>query len=264
MRQLKSLIVKVLRRLQRLSESARSRFTRWENTLLTQDFDAKGRIYRINDQTFEVPGLPLVDDEFAIRFVRGGYESKEEYELVAAFIKPQLGILELGGCLGVMSCFANARIDSPHRHVVLEANPDLLPFLNSNCRRNGCGYEALNRVMSNDESVVFYKHDLIVGGSCKRQTQSSVTVSGIKLEELIPRVGLPYNLIVDIEGGELDLLRNQFSLFENAETVFIELHPFASILTQPEAAECECLLFKKGFIKRSSDVAGTYQVWTRE
>ena len=226
-------------------------------------FDQGGRIYSINNQTFAVPGDELTDLRFRSRFILGGYECSEEYDLVSRYLERDKGLIELGGCLGVMTCFANSLLQNRGRHAVLEAHPQLMPWLASNIERNNCKATALNGVLSRHDEEMFYIHPLIVGGSLLRQTPSKISVPGVSIKNIEQIAGSPTNIIMDIEGGELALLRSDPAILCNCDTLFIELHPFSNILTTQQAAECESCLSSNGFNKIDTDTSGHYQVWKR-
>jgi len=56
-------------------------------------------------------------------------------------------VLELGGCLGVLSCTINKRLGDPTKHVVLEANPALIPYLRGNREINRAAFIVTNSVV---------------------------------------------------------------------------------------------------------------------
>jgi len=56
------------------------------------------------------------------------YEEPERKALTR-FVNPELPVVELGACIGVVSCLTNRRLRAPEKHVVVEANPALLPLL---------------------------------------------------------------------------------------------------------------------------------------
>ena len=53
-------------------------------------------------------------------------------------------IVEFGGGIGVISCLANRRIGQRDRHIVVEANPHLIPLLEKNRSLNRCAFTVVN------------------------------------------------------------------------------------------------------------------------
>lgn len=206
--------------------------------------------------------LELTDFKFRGRFVLGSYE-KEEATYLTRFLKTGDCILELGACLGYVSCLANNLLENEQKHVVLEANPALIPYIAMNRDENGCGFHIEHAIISTSETNTFYIHDLIVGGSQKRKTANKIEVDGKSIPQLEEKYGLRFNvLIMDIEGGELEFLRNHKEELKGIERIFMEIHPFAGILTLKEAQECEQILDSLMFTRVLQD--GNYQIWQKE
>lgn len=221
-------------------------------------FDRNGRTYRLGQLTYEIPGEPLTDVAFRSRFVDGGrYETEDEYLLVERHLIRDGSLLELGGCIGVMACFANSLLADPRRHVVIEANPHLIPWLETNKQRNNAQFTIHNAVLGHPGRVTFYLHRLIVGSSTKRQTSHPIDVTSLNAADF---AGFD-NLFIDIEGGELPLLTHHKQIFSTTRILFIELHPFAGILTAAESAACENMLHDLGFRKIDADRRHCFQVW---
>ena len=125
----------------------------------------------------------------------GDYEA-EERELIRSYLRPEDSVLELGACIGAVSCTTNKLLADKSRHVVLEANPKLIPMLEHNRNVNGCGFTVLNRAASQEKSVTFYLTDeFIVGGTTHRVSQHPVTVEGSSLEALDREFG-PFTALV--------------------------------------------------------------------
>ncbi|MDX1564158.1 MAG: hypothetical protein R3236_02075, partial [Phycisphaeraceae bacterium] len=68
------------------------------------------------------------------------YET-EEIEAIGRHLNPGLPVIELGACIGVLSCLTNRKLTDPSRHAVVEANPDLIETLQANRAANGCSFE---------------------------------------------------------------------------------------------------------------------------
>jgi FkbM family methyltransferase len=217
--------------------------------------------FRKNGLVIDVP-YEMTDHKFRGRFVFNAYE-REEAKYLTTHLDPDATILELGSCLGYISCLTNKLISNKEGHVVLEANPKLIPWIEKNKKKNACSFSIENRIISKDKACTFFIHDLIVGGSTKRTTGQKVEIEGVSIEELQKKYKLEFDtLIMDIEGGELDFFRNFQNSVKNFKAVFLEIHPFAGILTKEEALECEEILLSLGFTKTLSD--NNFQVWKRK
>ena len=83
-------------------------------------FDIRGGMYLTDGLTFEVP-REHTTRQMRGRFAVDTYE-RPERTLVSKYLPPRATVLELGGCIGVVSCTVNRMLDRPDKHVVVEAN----------------------------------------------------------------------------------------------------------------------------------------------
>ncbi len=218
------------------------------------------KVYQKNGLTIHVP-FDQTNYVFRGRFVFNSYE-EEEARYLSEYLKPEATVLELGSCLGYVSCLTNQLLKDATRHVVLEANPKLIPWIEKNKKENNCGFHVENVIISQNSKNDFYIHDLIVGGSSKRKTAEKISIEGIDFDYLARKYGFEFDtLVMDIEGGELALLRNFKEAISKFKQIFIELHPFANILTQEEAQECENILTSLGFKRVLRD--GNFHIWEK-
>ena len=150
----------------------------------------------------------LTDFKFRGRFALGLYE-EEEAKYLAEYLSPNAKVLELGSCLGYVSCLVNNILAQKDQHVALEANPNLIPWIEKNRKANNCHFHLENSIVSHNESNVFYIHKLIVGGSTKRKTPVKTEIKGLTISALKEKYHIDFDtLVMDIEGGELGLLRS--------------------------------------------------------
>src|SRR6185295_467935 len=73
----------------------------------------------------------------------GDYEGPER-TAAKRYIRSDIPVVEFGGALGVVSCVLNRRLKNPRHHVVVEANPHVLPALLENRNRNHCSFEIVH------------------------------------------------------------------------------------------------------------------------
>lgn len=82
-----------------------------------------------------------------------------------------------------------------------------------------------------------------VGGSVQRETDRTVEVDGESLATIVNGIDQPLSIIVDIEGGEFDLIDNDLdTLVDSCSHLFIEFHRF----TDNSVEEYEQQLMDKG------------------
>ena len=163
--------------------------------------------------------------------LRKKYEM-EEAEFVQRHLDPSLPVVELGGSIGVLSSLIQSRLAAGVRHVVVEANPALIDICRQNAtQRPGSGAEVINAAVGYGASHLafaigdnIHSNRLAKPGDTREQV---IKVPAITLAELVNSLGdtAGYSLVCDIEGGELDLMRNEWDQVKKATLVIMELHP---------------------------------------
>lgn len=221
-------------------------------------FDAFIREYKVDGLTFEIP-RDITTRSFRSRFLFKNYE-REEQQLIAAHLPRTARVLELGGCIGVVSCIANKRLNDPSKHVVVEANPKLLEPLARNKSKNGRAFTIKHGIIADGETSRLYLHDLIVGGSTIRQTGRSVMVPNLRIGDLEAENGFTFDtLIMDIECGELPFLESHREFTARLQTVFIEIHDH--IFGRDKGDRCRSLLAEAGLVRTARE--NISEVWRR-
>ena len=138
-----------------------------------------------------------------------------------------LDVLDLGASTGFLVAYILNKFDQNVRAVAVEANPNLIPVLEDVRNLNDINFDIEDSAYhSSERNVEFNIHNLSVGGSIQRQTDDTVEVPGRNLEDIIDKYGLTEFLcIVDIEGGEADLIRNELHVLEDkCQILIIEFH----------------------------------------
>lgn len=154
-----------------------------------------------------------------------GYE-KPERLLVREFMPPDATVLELGACLGVVSCVLNKKLLRPERHVAVEGNPRIVESLARNKELNGCRFQIENCVVSHRSSEEFFLGASIVLSGRDHGEGESVQVAGRSINDLESKYGFKFDfLVMDIEGGEFDILTNQKEFIARCRGIVVENHP---------------------------------------
>lgn len=193
-----------------------------------------GRLIELRDNQVTYHDLIIdlsnnqISPRFKGRFYLNEYE-KNELELIEEHLPRDKPVIELGGCIGVMSCKINQKLDDPQNHIVLEANPSLIPDLKRNKRLNGANFEIRNLAYHpRNKEVPFNIHKDFVGGSIQRKTDKTIDTKAASLEEILNEKGWESAVLIsDIEGGEIELLKEEKDVLEERiSTAIIESHPF--------------------------------------
>lgn len=208
------------------------------------------RTYRTEGCSFRLPA-GLAPMGVRARFFFDTYE-KEERVALRALLRPDDGVLELGASIGVIACATDkllTRQTAPH--VVVEGNPYVWPELFANKQRNTARFEIIPGILGQGKWRTFHIHEYFFGGSAHRKAHTEVVVPVFSLSDIEARVSGTFNvLIMDIEGGEhevLTLLRDRLHEFR---LVIVEFHAF--IIGEELVEECKTILKSAGFQPVSS------------
>ena len=169
---------------------------------------------------------PIVTDDLRYLLLSGKHE-KPERTLIRRYLDPELALIELGGALGVVSCIANRLLRHPERHVVVEANPALVPLLVSNRSRNRCRFAVLNRAVAYRQRVArFHVNANVLASSVGVPDEHGVDVPATTLQQILEQHDFGRcTLICDIEGAEVELVRHESSVLSaHVKTLIMEVH----------------------------------------
>jgi len=148
------------------------------------------------------------------------------------YIDPTLPVIELGASLGVISCLTNKKLLNPSKHVVVEANPDLIPLLEANRERNGCSFTVLHAAVSySADEVEFLISDSILASSATQMDgrfgiSRRVKIPTISPQDILDKFGFTEcTLICDIECGEVELVHQEIdTIKKHVSTILMEIH----------------------------------------
>lgn len=173
---------------------------------------------------------PVICTELKSQLIDGRYEQQER-EMVRTYLDPGLPVVELGGAIGVVACLTNRRLADPSAHVVVEANPDLIPVLETNRDLNGCGFSVLHRAIAYErDEVTFFRNTHFYAGNLfnawNEAPGDSIRVPTTGLRSILDDFGFDRcALICDIEGGEFDLVNHEAdTLRDRVVTLMVEVH----------------------------------------
>lgn len=221
-------------------------------------FDLCGGRFRTDGCEFIIP-TDITSRAYRACFLNDSYEA-EERDLVRTFVRASDTVLELGACLGIVSCVTNKLLLDKSRHVVVEGNPFCIPSLHRNRELNRCGFLVENCAVSNQPEVTFYLHPVyVVGGTTQRSSSRPVRVPARNLAELENRYGPFTTLIMDIEGSELEIFQASRDILGGYRLVIVELHDWA--IGADGVERCREILTAAGL--RFHRRAGITEAWQR-
>lgn len=195
--------------------------------------------------TFDTGRLPNLPIKLAL--LNKTYEDFERHA-VLQYLRPEIPVIELGGCIGVVACITNKLLRNPAEHVVVEANPKVLSHLNENRAANRCQFEILNAAIAYDQKSVTFVPSMDFWGSSLEQKNGGepVTVGTVQLRDIVSQRGFKsFTLICDIEGYEYDLVQHEADILRHADTIMLETH--ARIIGEHKTLEMLNTLKQLGF-----------------
>jgi len=188
-------------------------------------FRGGNRTVTIDGCHFPLGGLP--NNSMKLALLDGSYEAPER-SAVRKYMQPGWGVVELGACIGVISCITNKLLRDPTAHVVVEINPLVLPYLEANREGNGCSFKVLHAALAYEEETVSFRPHLEFWGNFLHQggTRPPVCVPATQLLRIVEVAGFnEFAVICDIEGQEFELLRHEVATLRRASLIIMELHP---------------------------------------
>ena len=209
----------------------------------------------------DVPMSPFLNPKRIKRINEAGYEG-QEIKAALHLVKEGDIVLELGAGIGVVSGVI-AHNCKPKKIVSYEANPNLIPHIrelhkiNKLTRVNSVRNKVLISDPNAPASLPFFVHKSYLGSTLMGEAINSADTVDIQVDmfNTVVKDLNPTVLVMDIEGGELDLLRH--ADISGFRSVVIEFHP--KIYGVPAMRECKNYLRQAGL----SPVAdfSTRRVW---
>ena len=219
-----------------------------------------GRQVEMRNNRIEYRGIqldlsnPLIKTRMKSTFIEGHYE-RPELDLVERCLPGDLPVVELGASIGVVACFTNCHLNDRKRHVVVEANPRLIPSLLTNASLNNCEFSVEQSVIAyGGPNVSFYQGETFLAGATgNRRRTAPIEVATTSLAALLDKYKFDKaDLIADIEGAEADLITHESNVLQSRIRWFIfENHP--TVLGAARVEELLSHLSSLGFIRRATD-----------
>lgn len=189
-----------------------------------------GNLVTLEGLTFSVGNALITTREKGLIYL--GLHESDEIALVHRYLDPGLPVIELGGGIGVVSCIINRKLAHPCDHIVCEANPDLIPTLETNCRINQCEFQIRNVALAYGGPEIALTIDSFVASRLGGVGQRQVQVATTTFARLLEKSGFGrINLVADIEGAEVHLVEQEGTLVsQRVQTLILETHPhFAGV-----------------------------------
>ncbi|WP_293577304.1 FkbM family methyltransferase [Phaeobacter sp.] len=210
----------------------------------------------------DVPDSPYLNETRIRRINESRYE-REEIAGVLSVVGPDDRVLEVGAGIGLVGAIA-AKACHPETVLSFEGNPQLIPVIRDLYATNGLEsrISVRNAILvagaDQPKSMPFHIRKSYLGSSLLNPGQRPSQVVDVPTADFstVCQVLNPTVLVMDIEGGELELLQNID--LTGFRAVVIEFHP--DVYGVPGMRSCKRALLDAGFVKQE-DVS-TRKVWT--
>lgn len=192
-----------------------------------------GNRYKLDGQIFHVP--PATKRAARRALFNQSYELPER-KLISNWLPENEPVLELGSSFGIVSRFIRKKIGSEVRHVMVEANPDLIEvckanygqFSDSTCKLiNGAIGSESNKPVRFVVTPGFHDSQILNEDDKKSGMGEVIEVQGLQLQDIVENEfgNNKYNLVCDIEGAEFEMLEKGSKALRNCNCMIIEIHP---------------------------------------
>lgn len=158
------------------------------------------------------------------------YEEAER-DLIGQYLQSDIPVIELGGCLGLVSYVISEKLELEVEHLIVEANPALLDYCrwNAETERRRPKTTVLHRAIAYDGATVRFHasanaHNSRLSDAAK---DGNIDVAAITLGQLVEMVGEPkaYTLVCDVEGAEFDIFERDGAALQSCTLALVEVHP---------------------------------------
>lgn len=156
------------------------------------------------------------------------YEEAET-KLIRRHLNSSIPVIELGAGIGYTSSLIGSQLDDSIKHITVEANPGLLETIGRTKEINNLNFIVVNRAYSSEAEKVTINIDKSFPWTSTSPVPNPVktkTVKSVTLDELKNEFNIDiFSLVMDIEGGEFDLIANESELLSSCcHSLFIEFH----------------------------------------
>jgi len=166
---------------------------------------------------------PLITPPIERDIYYGDYERKE-LDIIERRLQPGDTVMEVGAGIGFLSAYC-ARVLGDERVFAYEANPALLELVTAVHARNKVRPQVTQALLGegDGERDFFVEPDYWASSLVRRSDKATcVRIRQIDFNSELRRVA-PSFLIVDVEGGEYELLRN--ADLSGVSKLCLEIHP---------------------------------------
>jgi FkbM family methyltransferase len=173
----------------------------------------------------------------------GIYESAE-LRFIDRYLDGAVDVVELGSSIGAVSCVIARKLRADRRLICVEGNPNIIEVLKRNIANNSLGLRTKvihGAVSYSNQGTVRFSigsDHLTSRLAHSARAVQTCEVPEVTLSELLRHNEIKlYDLVCDIEGGELAILRSDTEALERCRLLIVELHDMHEngVVTTPQA-----------------------------
>ena len=158
------------------------------------------------------------------RILMGDYE-RVESDFAIKYYDNNDVVLELGGCLGIVSCIMAKIVNNL---VTVEPNTNLNNIINNHKKINNVDFILENTIVSNNNTdiVEFHVNPFVLGSGLYSKSSNIIKIKTTTISDLEKKHNLKFNTLhCDIEGFEFDFLKNNINEIKTKfNKIIIETH----------------------------------------
>jgi len=195
-------------------------------------------------------------------FYNGSYEG-EEINILSKHLSNNDVVMEIGAGIGFLSTFCAKQLGS-EKVFAYEANPFMIDKIKETYKLNSVSPTIKNTLLSNkEEDINFYLEKNFWSSSTVQRSKDAecVQVKSSDINNEIKKIN-PSFLIVDIEGGEKDLIPMIDFRNNIIKKIIIEIHPH--VIGEKEASDLIAHIISQGFALNFKEIKGIVFMFERK
>jgi FkbM family methyltransferase len=202
-----------------------------------------------------------ISPELKTFFYKESYE-EAEIGILSKHLSTEDVVMEIGAGIGFLSAFCAKQIGS-NKVFAYEANPFMIDKIKETYQLNSISPTVKNLLLADKEKEVsFYLEKNFWSSSTVKRSNNAecVQVESVNVNQEIEQIK-PSLLIVDIEGGEKDLIPVIDFDKNEIQKLIIELHPH--VIGKQKASDLIAHLIKQGFSLNFEETKGIVFMFER-
>ena len=188
----------------------------------------------VNGNNYNFAGFDISipdDTAFNLKYslIKNRYEDSE-HKLINKYLTQDTNVIELGGSLGLISKLITNILDPESIFVTVEANPNIISYCKKNIYLKSRSHTTFVENFAIAYGVDKIKFHISEDVSCSRVANNelieNIEIPACTLASIVNKYleGKSFTLVMDIEGGELDVFKYDKEILKNCSLAIVEVH----------------------------------------